>query len=66
MRHQRGEGDEHTIEVQLPEGVRHCYRAGIAAWGLERYSHGWVSEYVEIFICVGRGDYVVSLGQPIE
>jgi len=36
MRHQRREEDEHTIEVQLPEGVRRRHRAGIAAWGLDQ------------------------------
>ena len=27
---------EHTIEVQLPEGVRRRHEAGIAVWGLDQ------------------------------
>lgn len=36
MRHQRREEAEHTIEVQLPAGVRRRHRAGISAWGLDQ------------------------------
>ena len=28
--------DEHTIEVQLPEGIRRRHKSGIAAWGLDQ------------------------------
>ena len=72
MRHRKREEDEHTIEVQLPEGTRRRHKSGIAAWRLNQTRQPQLG-----FICVAkrsgfsvtteraRGDtYVVCLAFP--